>query len=165
MKGEADEGRLQRCVITNETVESLISVRQLDRSGHSVLFGNGKVTITDKDNKVVSEGTLSKISNLYEVDLNQLTAPAPSLPPQDPTPSETYAFVATSDKEEMDIAEVEETEDQEEHMEVEAAEQEEIEDINVTDVEHPDAKGQDTGAKEAKGHALKSDRNRNLVKF
>jgi len=54
----------------------------------------------------------------------------------------------------MDIAEVEETEDQEERMEVEPAEQEEIKDINVTDVEHPDDKGQDTGEKEAKGHAL-----------
>ena len=80
MKGETEADRLQRCVITKETVASLISVSQLDRSGHAVLFDNGMVTITDKDNKIVSEGTLSKTSYLYLVDINTLTAPAPSFP-------------------------------------------------------------------------------------
>lgn len=52
-----------------ELKKNLLSVAAIDKSGHQVIFGNGRVSIERRNGSVIAQGRLDKESGLYKMDL------------------------------------------------------------------------------------------------
>ena len=71
--GRISAGKLENTLIMpdNDLKQTLVSVSALDRSGHTVIFYNGKTEVIDSNGKLVAMGRLNS-SNLYEIDVQNL---------------------------------------------------------------------------------------------
>ena len=71
--GRISAGKLENTLIMpdNDLKQTLVSVSALDRSGHTVIFYNGKTEVIDSNAKLVAMGRLNS-SNLYEIDVQNL---------------------------------------------------------------------------------------------